>query len=88
MAAAINVPVAVIDTAGEGGAWGIALLASYLLHKGKNETLETFLSKRVFGLEKRKTIVPNQKDVAGFMYYMERYKKGLIIERSDVEALQ
>ncbi|MBE0688449.1 MAG: FGGY-family carbohydrate kinase [Anaerolineaceae bacterium] len=88
MAAATNVPVSVMETAGEGGAWGIALLASYMLHKVKNEPLETYLSSKVFAREKSVTISPDQKDVGGFAVFMERYKKGLIIERVAVDAFR
>ena len=88
MAAAMNVPVSVMETAGEGGAWGIALLASYMLNKAANEPLEAYLSSRVFAGEKSTTIAPEQRDVAGFATFMERYKKGLVIERTAVDALR
>lgn len=88
MAAAMNVPVSVMETAGEGGAWGIALLASYMLHKMENEPLETYLSNKVFAGEKGSTIAPDQADVSGFAAFMERYKKGLVIERAAVEGLR
>jgi sugar (pentulose or hexulose) kinase len=88
MAAAMNVPVSVMETAGEGGAWGIALLASYMLNKAENEPLEDYLSKKVFVNEDGMTIAPDQKDVDGFAAFMERYKKGLIIERAAVEGLK
>jgi sugar (pentulose or hexulose) kinase len=88
MAAAMNVPVSVMETAGEGGAWGIALLASYMLHKKKNEPLEAYLFNRVFAGENGTTIAPEQKDVDGFSVFMERYKKGLAIERTAVDALK
>ena len=88
MAAATNIPVAVMETAGEGGAWGIALLASYLIHKGTNESLETYLAEKVFAGEKGSTIAPDPADVAGFAVFMERYKKGLIIERAAVDGLR
>jgi sugar (pentulose or hexulose) kinase len=87
MAAAMNVPVSVMETAGEGGAWGIALLASYMLHKVTNEPLEAYLSNQVFAGENGTTIVPDQKDVAGFKAFMERYKKGLVIERTAVDVM-
>lgn len=88
MAAAMNVPVSVMETAGEGGAWGIALLASYMLNKTENESLETYLSNKVFAGKNGTTIAPDQKDVDGFATFMERYKRGLIIERAAVEALR
>jgi sugar (pentulose or hexulose) kinase len=88
MAAAMNVPVSVMETAGEGGAWGIALLASYMLHKAAGESLEAYLSERVFAGEAGTTIAPDPVDVHGFTEFMERYKKGLAIERAAVEALR
>lgn len=88
MAAAMNVPVSVMETAGEGGAWGIALLASYILHKRTNEPLEDYLSNKVFTAEDAVTIAPDQQDVAGFATFMERYKKGLVIERAAVDTLK
>jgi sugar (pentulose or hexulose) kinase len=88
MAAAMNVPVTVMETAGEGGAWGIALLASYMLNKESNEPLEAYLSNKVFAGENGTTISPDQADVAGFAAFMERYKKGLVIERAAVNGLR
>jgi sugar (pentulose or hexulose) kinase len=87
MAAAMNVPVSVMETAGEGGAWGIALLATYMLRKATNETLEAYLSNKVFANESGITIAPDQGDVNGFTVFMERYKKGLMIERAAVNGL-
>jgi sugar (pentulose or hexulose) kinase len=88
MAAALNVPVSVMETAGEGGAWGIALLAAYLFDKKQNEPLEAYLSDKVFAGDKSKTVTPDPKDVAGFAAFMERYKKGIAIERAAVDALK
>ena len=88
MAAAMNVPVSVMETASEGGAWGIALLAAYMLYKAENETLEAYLSDKVFAGESGSTIAPDMKDVDGFTAFMERYKKGLIVERTAVDALR
>jgi len=87
MAAALNVPVSVMETAGEGGAWGIALLAAYMLHKATNEPLEDYLSAKVFPGENGTTLAPDPLDVAGFTAFMERYKKGLVIERAAVDGL-
>jgi len=88
MAAAMNVPVSVMETAGEGGAWGIALLASYMSNKTENETLEAYLSDQVFASENSLTVKPDAKDVAGFASFMERYTKGLVIERAAVDGLR
>ena len=87
MAAAMNVPVSVMETAGEGGAWGIAVLAAYMFHKNASEPLEAYLSTKVFTGENGTTIAPDPEDVDGFTTFMERYKKGLIIERAAVEGL-
>ena len=88
MAAAMNVPVSVMETAGEGGAWGIALLASYVLHKKEKEPLEGYLSNKVFAGDNSTTIDPDQRDVVGFAAFMERYIEGLPIERTAVNALK
>ncbi len=88
MAAAMNVPVSVMETAGEGGAWGIALLAIYMLSKAENEPLEAYLTNKVFAKEQGATIAPNPTDVEGFRVFMDRYKKGLIIERAAVDELR
>ena len=88
MAAAMNVPVSVMETAGEGGAWGIALLASFMLNKAANEPLEAYLSKKVFAGQNGTTIAPDREDVDGFAAFMERYKKGLGIERAAVDGLR
>lgn len=88
MAAAMNVPVAVMETAGEGGAWGIALLASYILHKKNSESLEVYLSEYVFADQMGKTMNPDTKDVEGFTVFMERYKNGLTIERAAVDSMK
>jgi len=87
MAAAMNVPVSVMETAGEGGAWGIALLAAYMLHKAQYEPLEAYLSDSVFAGENSTTIAPDPRDVTGFTTFMERYQKGLVIERAAVVGL-
>jgi sugar (pentulose or hexulose) kinase len=88
MAAAMNVPVSVMATAGEGGAWGMALLAAYRMHKSGNEPLEAYLSDKVFAGERGSTISPDQKDVDGFAAFMTRYKQGLGIERAAVDGFR
>ncbi|MBM7573632.1 xylulokinase [Aquibacillus albus] len=87
LAAALNTPVSVMETAGEGGAWGIALLASYMINKEDNETLDEYLNEKIFADQAVKTVSPDPKDVEGFEQFMERYKKGLAIERAAVENL-
>ncbi|MFL8938344.1 xylulokinase [Rossellomorea oryzaecorticis] len=87
VAAAMNTPISVMDTAGEGGAWGIAILASYMMNKEKDESLEDFLDKRVFSGIEVQEIHPDRSDVEGFGKFIERYKEGLVIERTAVDNL-
>lgn len=87
LAAAVNAPVTVMDTASEGGAWGIALLAAYRIDREKDEKLEDYLEKWIFGELSGETITPYAEDVKGFQIFMERYKAGLAIERSAIEAM-
>lgn len=87
MAAAVDVPVSVMETAGEGGAWGIAVLASYMLNRADGEILEAFLKNKVFAGQQGKSVSPDPKDVAGFNEFIKRYKKGLAIERAAVDNL-
>jgi sugar (pentulose or hexulose) kinase len=88
MAAATNVPVSVMETAGEGGAWGIALLAAYRRRRAASETLEAYLARKVFAGETGTPIAPDPADVAGFAAFMQRYRAGLVIERAAVDALR
>ncbi len=87
MAAAMKAPVSVMATAGEGGAWGMALLAAYMIHKTEGELLEAYLANKVFAGKQEMTIAPDQDDIAGFEAFMKRYRDGLEIERTAVEAL-
>ena len=86
LADAVNAPVSVMETAGEGGAWGIAVLASYLVNKEENETLEDFLDTKVFAGNQGSTLNPDPEGVEGFNMFMERYMKGLPIERAAVDS--
>lgn len=88
MAAAMNAPVSVMETAGEGGAWGIALLASYMKNKTAGESLDDYLNNRVFAGDTGSQMNPDPKDVEGFDTFIERYRSGLSIERAAVEALK
>ncbi len=87
VAAAINAPVSVMATAGDGGSWGVAILASYMMNKKDNESLEEFLDQRVFDKVDSQEIYPDQFDVKGFETFIERYKKGLVIEQTAVDHL-
>ena len=88
MAAAMNAPVSVMETAGEGGPWGIALLASYMIHKGETETLKDYLADKVFAGNKGTRMDPDPKDVEGFNQYIERYKAGFAIEHAAIDAIR
>lgn len=87
MAAAINTPVYVMETAGEGGAWGIALLASYMKDKTGGETLDAYLAEKVFHGEEGTRMDPDEKDAAGYEEFMKRYTAGLPIERAAVDCM-
>jgi len=85
MAAACGTPVTVMETAGEGGPYGMALLAAYLLRKEAGESLGSFLAEKVFAGAKRVTLAPDAADVAGFEAYMERFRAALAVEQTAVE---
>ena len=87
MAAAAGVPVEVMETAGEGGAWGAALLAAYRVWKAEGESLDAYLEKKVFGGQHGTVMEPDAEDVKGFDEFMVRYHAGLPIERSAVETM-
>ena len=87
-AAAFNAPVSVMETAGEGGAWGIALLAEYMLNRAEGEALEAYLDQKVFTGMKSVVLEPDPRDVAGFDKFMERYVAALPAERAAVETMK
>ena len=72
----------------EGGAWGIAVLGAYMLFKSEDESLEAYLTNKVFAGEQGTTIAPDPRDVDGFAVFMERYKKGLSIEKAAIDGLR
>lgn len=86
-AAAMNTPISVMETAGEGGAWGIALLASYMQNKKDGESLQDFLNHSIFAGQTGSRMEPSAEDVAGFEKFMERYMAGLSIEHAAVDTL-
>lgn len=88
MAAAMNTPVSVMKTAGEGGAWGIAVLASYMKNRQDGETLADFMSDKVFAGNRGTRINPDPKDVEGFDAFINRYKAALPIEKAAVECIR
>ena len=86
LAAALNSPISVMETAGEGGAWGIALLAAYLVNNAKKLNLADYLDECVFAGNTGVEIAPTPEDVAGFNAYIENYKAGLPIEEAAVRS--
>ncbi len=86
LAAALETPVSVMNTAGEGGAWGVAVLAAYMLWK-EQESLGDYLEERVFVDAQSTTLQPEEKDVAGFRAFMKRYVQGLPVEQAAVKSL-
>ncbi len=88
MAAAAKVPVSTMETAAEGGSWGIAILASYMTAGKAGGSLANFLNESVFAGQSGTRIEPDPKDVAGFDSFMTRYTEGLSIERAAVEHLK
>lgn len=87
VADAIDVPVSVMETAGEGGAWGIALLASYMVNKAEGETLDDYLNQKVFAGQEGSSLTPDPEGVKGFDTFIKRYTEGLAIERAAVDSL-
>lgn len=88
LAAALNAPVSVMETAGEGGAWGMAVLASYMVQKEAKETLSDYLDNKVFTGMKKETIAPNQEDAKGFDEYIVAYKRAIEAERAAIKAVK
>ena len=87
MASALHTPISVLKTAGEGGAWGIALLAAYMAQK-KDETLSEYLDSKVFASAEVTTVEPTEEDIAGFNAFLARYKQGLPVEKAAVAHLK
>ena len=86
LASALNAPVSVMETAGEGGAWGMAILASYVVDKAEGETLDKYLSDKVFAGMSAETISPDAEDVKGFDEYIDAYKKALAVEKAAISS--
>jgi sugar (pentulose or hexulose) kinase len=85
LAAALGSPISVMETAGEGGAWGIALLAGYMVNNSKGLSLADYLEYVVFSGDTGVEITPTQEDIDGFDRYIKLYEAGLAIEKSAVE---
>ncbi len=88
LAAAMDATVSVMKTAGEGGAWGIALLASYMVNKDEGEALEDYLQNKVFGGDEGEKMDPDPEDVKGFDEFIKRYRAGFPIERAAIDSLK
>ena len=85
LAAALGSPISVMETAGEGGAWGIALLASYMVHRSPQQTLADFLDTQVFAENTGIEVAPTVEDIEGFNTYIENYKRALPVEEAAVK---
>jgi sugar (pentulose or hexulose) kinase len=87
LSAAVGAPVSVMETAGEGGPYGMALLAAYMLWKDGGETLPDYLDNKVFASAKSSTLMASDADVEGFNAFLARYKKALPLEKCATEVL-
>lgn len=87
MAAAVKAPVSVMETAGEGGPWGEAILAAYMVNKAEDETLQDYLNCKVFADAKCVTIEPNTEDTEGLESYISKFKEGIEMERIATKVL-
>ena len=87
LAAAINAPVSVMDTASEGGAWGMAILASYMINKKDGEALDDYLKANVFAGMTGNVEEPDPEDVKGYDEFIKKYSKGLAVERAAVQNI-
>ena len=85
LADALNVPITTMETAGEGGPWGMALLAAYMQRHENGETLEDYLQNKVFATAQGNCLYPNSDGVAGFERYMVRYKAALHAQNAAAE---
>lgn len=88
MADGLEVPISVMETASEGGSWGMAILAAYSINKKDNETLEAYLESNVFHNQKAKTLYPSEHGTKEFRLYMETYDKLLKVERAAIDWLK
>ena len=87
LSAAVNAPVSVMETAGEGGPYGMALLAAYRVWKRDGQTLEAYLNDEVFADAKTQTLTADEADVEGFRAFLDRYIRALPVEKTAVEVL-
>ena len=87
LSAAVGAPVSVMETAGEGGPYGMALLAGYMIWKDEGETLPDYLDNKVFAAAKSSTLMADESDVDGFNAFLAAYKKALPVEKAATELL-
>ena len=87
MSSALNAAVNVMETAGEGGPWGMAVLAAYMMHK-KDESLADYLSDKVFADAKVSSVEPEKEDVEGFNRFLEHYQQSLTVEKAAAQSFK
>lgn len=88
LSAAVAAPVSVMETAGEGGPYGMALLAAFCLWRDSGETLEDYLERRVFAGAKVSELMADEQDREGFAEFLVRYRRALPVERAAVETME
>ena len=88
LAGALGVPISVMQTAGEGGPWGMALLAGYRLHRQAGQTLEEYLRDAIFANAEGSTVQPDAADSRGFAAFLQQYTRCLAVERAAADAMQ
>lgn len=88
LSAAVKTPVSVMETAGEGGPYGMALLAGYMLNRHSGESLPDYLERAVFASARSVTLMANEEDIAGFDAFTERYKAALVVEKAAIAAVK
>lgn len=88
LSAAVGAPVSVMETAGEGGPYGMALLAAYALWREPGETLEDYLDNKVFANAKTSTLTADESEILGFAQFLNRYRKALDVERAAIETME
>lgn len=88
MADALNIPITVMDTAGEGGAWGVSILASFILNKKSDQSLEDYLDNQVFKDNESLIADPKSEGVESFKQYLSGYLKVLEVERLAINVLK
>ena len=87
LSAAVGAPVSVMETAGEGGPYGMALLTAYMLWRQEGEGLEDYLDHKVFAQARSSTLQADQADIDGFQAFLERYKRAFDVERTAIRTM-